>query len=822
VIGPSGGGTSAGQPPAGGFEAAFAALLGAATAVAMTVFGGAWLAAALAGGDVSGGVAETFRAAGGLVSAPGEPAAAWGQYGSGLPGPGLYWASTGAVAAVVVSVCVGAVVLWRRWAGPKRVRFGVDGEARQARRGDVAPLKVPSTVPPTGRLLLGRMAPRGPLLATEDRERYPMRRRARQRQGSRGSVALIGPTQSGKTTLLVGGLLTWDGPVIALSVKRDLYDITAGGRAERGEIAVFDPGGSTGMASARWTPLRGVATASGAMRAGRSLAGAIPRSGVTNGDYWTQQGQMFISAYMALAGLSELTVARGEGPLDAPLGIGQLKAWAFSQVGIKDEVVGKLVRVGLSADDLEMNLLAQEAAQTLLALDKGDARIRDSIYATARTAFAAWGEPSVAHSASLDPRLSYRATERWDHVPRHVDLDWLMSGDDDQANTLYLVAPDTEFERLAPVLGGLLGDFREQIHAWDVEGRRLEKPLLIVIDEAAQLELTWLPQEVSTIAGLGGLIVTCWQSKAQIDHKFGTLADAVLGGHRSKVVFAGCDDPATLNWLRQVAGTEHVARRGWSADVGSGGRRTVSENVQSEDLVSPHVARQMLPGDGVLIHGTLPPVHLRSVRWWDDSKLSALARKGPDGRPVVPDAVTCPLSSDRTEAERPPATIQRVPAPEEKHSGSPREGRPQTERPAAVRTTERLPAPTKDPGNASSDVDRSSAAPTGTRSAALTLVKDPPADSAPSTPDEVDQRRDTTPSRRRSAAASAEQLTLLKRAAGDLAETPADGEATRNRYAGRCESCSRWLLPGQGVERTYGKRDVVVCMPACPETGGTK
>ncbi len=87
-------------------------------------------------------------------------------------------------------------------------------------------------------------------------------------------------------------------------------------------------------------------------------------------------------------------------------------------------------------------------------------KIRASIYATARLAFEAWTEPAVAHSAALDPRDFYWSDEFPDHCPRYVDLEWLMAGDDGRANTLYLAAPATEFDRLAPVLGGLLGDLR--------------------------------------------------------------------------------------------------------------------------------------------------------------------------------------------------------------------------------------------------------------------------------------------------------------------------------------------------------------------------
>ena len=65
------------------------------------------------------------------------------------------------------------------------------------------------------------------LLATEDRNRHPLTGKAARRQGNRGSVALIGPTGSGKTALATSAIATWDGPVVAVSVKRDLYDSTA-------------------------------------------------------------------------------------------------------------------------------------------------------------------------------------------------------------------------------------------------------------------------------------------------------------------------------------------------------------------------------------------------------------------------------------------------------------------------------------------------------------------------------------------------------------------------------------------------------------------
>jgi type IV secretion system protein VirD4 len=667
-------------------------------------------------------------------------------------------------------------------------RFGTSTDASVARRRDVQPLVVKSTIPPTGRLLLGRVARRGPLLATEDRARHPMSGRVRRRQGDRGSVALIGPTRSGKTVLAAAGIAAWDGPVVALSVKRDLYDVTAAARARRGEVAVFDPSAVTGLWSARWSPLRDVTTATTALRAGRALAQAIPRVGVHGPDFWGQHGEALCSAYMALAGLSQLLPGQEESQPRERLTIEMLSTWAHHQAGITHPVINELIRSGLGhEDELEIRLLARHAMTHLMSLHREDSRIRGSIFATARLAFEAWLEPAVAHSASEDPRWAYNSGPRdcWDHQPRWIDLDWLMGAKDDgRANTLYLCAPETEFARLAPVLGGLLGDLREQIHGWDIRGDRLEKPLLIVVDEAGQLGLQWLPAAVSTLAGLGAILVTGWQSRAQIVDTYGTLADAVMSGHRSKVFFAGLDDPASADYLTKVAGAESVARRGWSADV-RGGSRSVSEHQQREELLPANVVRQMTPQEAVLLHGTLPPIHLKVVRWWEDRELKGLVPVDAGGRAVPPDDIpTCPLS-ELTAAQVGPlfdqATVREAQALLPKPKG------------AAAETPGALSAPPS--GVAGDDPE-----------------PDQPADSqsAPRT------RR--PPLRSRPPAA---QGTFPFDQPADEGENqhPPGSELSRsierNRIKGGCDRCRTWLEIGEGETVHYGGRDLLRCYPSC-------
>ena len=494
------------------------------------------------------------------------------------------------------------------------------------------------------------MAGRETLLATEDRQRHPLVGRDARRQGDRGSVALVGPTGSGKTALATSAIATWDGPVVAVSVKRDLYDTTVAARAKKGNIAVFDPGGATGLPTARWSPLEATTTSSGALRTGRALAQAIPKGGVTNADYWAEHGEGLLGAFMCIAGLSRLLTFPNGRPVHH-VGMEQLAAWVRTIAGASEPTINDLLRRGLDdTKPIEVRLLARHAAVTFVGIAKEDHKIRSSVYSTAVLALKPWLEPSVAHSASANARHSYAVEDAYGFVPRFVDLKWLMAGGEGRANTLYLAAPSAEFERLSPVLGGLLADLKDTIHAWDIAGKPLNKPLLIVIDEAAQLQLGWLPTEVSTIAALGAFFVTCWQNLAQIQHRYGTLADAVLSGHRTKCFFAGVDDPATTRYLTGLLGHEQVARFSKSHDVPSmwsnstHGRRSISHSSQREEFAPVNSIRQMYPGQAVLLHGTLPPVHLDAIRWWAEDDLHDVIPRDEAGRLASVAVATCPLT----------------------------------------------------------------------------------------------------------------------------------------------------------------------------------
>lgn len=675
------------RPPHDGFETAIVAAGSVIVGATFAVWLGARLAVVTTGGSVAGGL-DVWLQVGARLATGDNPAAAWGEHATRLPSPWLYWTCTAIALLATGAAAVGLWWLWRRLDPDRthRQRFGQDTDARQATVRDLAPLAIEHVVPPEGRMLLGRMAGTKHLLATEDRNRHPLKGRAARRQGNRGSVALIGPTGSGKTALAASAIATWDGPVVAVSVKRDLYDTTAAARAAKGDIAVFDPGGATGLPTARWSPLEAVTTSSGALRTGRALAQAIPRGNVTNADYWAKHGEKLLAAFMAVAGLARL-VRKPDGRPVRTVSMEQVASWVTTMAEYTEPAINDLIRHGLARRaGLEANLMARYASTTFAGVAHEDEKIRSSIYATAALALDPWLEPSVAHSATASNRPFYWSDHQWQHAPRFIDLDWLTGAPDGKANTLYLTASQPEFERLSPVLGGLLADLKDSIHAQDIAGNRLRQPLLFVIDEAGQLELGWLPAEVSTIAALGAFFVTCWQSLSQMQHRYTTLADAVLSGHRTKCFFAGVDDLATTRYVSALLGHEHVTRRGFTRDLPTAfggrqpGRRSLSESTQREEFAPANALRQMYPGEAVLLHGTLPPIHLDAVRWWQEPALSDLIPRTAEGEPTMPDGIiTCPLTDqpashttgpvdqatlDSALAGLPPPKKQRKPQPE--------------------------------------------------------------------------------------------------------------------------------------------------------------
>jgi type IV secretion system protein VirD4 len=566
-------------------------------AVGAAVWGGAQLAALVShhralGIGLGGAVQSAFR----LPANAADPASAWpAEVHQVLPGPLVYWACTLVVSGVIVAV---VVLAYRLFAGPgpgteHRRRLGVDTRARLAGARDLAPLVVPGPRP--GRLIVGRV--QGRLVATENGASGTARAR-RARRGDRSAVCVVGPTRCGKTANVISGILDWDGPAILSSVKDDLLEATLRQRTQLGEVKVFDPTGVTKESGARWSPLRDAATPTGAAKAARSLMAAHSRPGREDEKFFGDLGTAFLAALFYLAASSGRTMT-------------DVVRWVLKRdrpTPTTTGDVGGLIDLQLASDDPQRRQWAGLALQGLEGVWLNDERTTSGIYITAQRMLGVWQDPLVAAACqSCD-----------------IDLDWLVSG----SNTLYICAPPNEQDRLAVLFGSVLSDLIEQqAYDWVAEHGRLPD-LLVVLDEAANTPTRWLPGVASTCSGLGMLLVTIWQSKAQMDAAYGVLADSVLTNHGTKIFFSGISDLATLEYASRLLGDEEVAQHAVSRDLARGGYSR-NDSTTRVRLLPTDILRQAPLDQALLVHGTLPPAHLHARPWYRDRRLRTLAGARP-------------------------------------------------------------------------------------------------------------------------------------------------------------------------------------------------
>ncbi|MGQ0618286.1 MAG: type IV secretory system conjugative DNA transfer family protein [Acidimicrobiia bacterium] len=426
---------------------------------------------------------------------------------------------------------------------------------------------------------------------------------------SRHSLLVFGPTQSGKTTgLAIPAILEWPGPVVATSTKSDLVDDTIGWRSRIGEVRIFDPAHSTAYGGSGWSPLATAGTWQGACRAGWDLA---------------MSGKAAVGGHMSLAEFWFNSAAKSLAPY--------LYAAANDGRSIAD--VARWIDAEERTDVLAIvRRLSSDAALAHQATFRREERARSSLFQVMQQILAAYLDPTVAASA-----------ERCDINP--VELV------DGTTSTLYLTSPYLDQARLRPVFSTVV----RQIIAAAYErasltGRPLDRPLLLVLDEAANIApVEDLATVASTSAAMGLQLVTVFQDLAQVRSRYGEASGTVMNNHRATLFLPGIKDVDTLELASRLIGEREVDRE--SVTVGVDGRRSRTSAGHWRRLLPGDQARTMPAGHGVLVYDNLPPIRLRLRPWYRNRRLRRRASADPHGLPApaarspLPPAAKPPVAS---------------------------------------------------------------------------------------------------------------------------------------------------------------------------------
>jgi type IV secretion system protein VirD4 len=406
----------------------------------------------------------------------------------------------------------------------------------------------------------------------------------------------VGPTQSGKTTsLAVPAILSWQGPVVAASVKSDLLRDTLGTCRRRGRVWCIDPTGATGVPSSEWSVLAGCrdwrrASAVAAdlcdtarMSADGTGGGGGSGGGMADGDFWYSTAAKLLAPLFYAAALDGMSVR-------------DVVRWVDTQ------------EVGEVAEILERAGVAESALDAARASWCRDERTRSSVYTTAETVLAPFAHPPPLGGGE-------------DFTPEQ-----LLGG----PHTLYICAPAHDQRRLRGYFGALVQQvLASAFTASTRSGRALDPPLLVVLDEAAHIApLPELDGLAATGASHGIQLVTVWQDLAQVRSRYGARAATVLNNHRGKLFLSGIADPDTLDYASRLVGDQEVPSASVTRE--RGGRHSTTSTTAPRRLLPPESLRCLPRNRAVLVYGALPPARVTLRPWWASSGRLGLrsARRG--------------------------------------------------------------------------------------------------------------------------------------------------------------------------------------------------
>jgi type IV secretion system protein VirD4 len=538
------------------------------------VAGALWLWGGLAGalfgsGWPRVGVGQLLAIAIRLPARLSDPAGAWPAVArSRLPGAGGFYAALALLGS-------GGAALGL-FAGRAGTRLAAGSGARWARSGELRRLRGVGRSGQQGRLVLGRRG--GRLLYAEHRH----------------ALVAFGPPQSGKSAgIAIPALLDWNGPTVACSIKTDLLAATVARRRALGEVLVFDPFElAPGTNSHTWSPLHGADTWDGALEVAWRLAsaGEVDRRGVEGGDFWAA------AAEQRLAPLLYTAAASGAG-------MEGVVRWVYGQ-GTR-ELHEALMRITGEAGDDTRLADAHAAYDAVKAFEAQADRTRTSIEATAQTLLRAYRFQRVMRSA--------RSSE--------ITADRLLDG----AATLYLIGDAKASKLLRPLFLALLGEVVDRAYERaTVAGGRLERPLLLCLDEAGNVApLPNLAEIASTAPSHNIQLVTIFHDLAQARSRYGQGAETVVNSHRARMLLPGVADLETLRYFAGLVGEEEARDR--THTTGSGGT-TRSTARRRRPLIAAEALRQLPERHALLLYGRIAPTQVRLRLWFESRRLRRLAR----------------------------------------------------------------------------------------------------------------------------------------------------------------------------------------------------
>lgn len=398
-------------------------------------------------------------------------------------------------------------------------------------------------------------------------------------------LALMAPRAGKTTALAVPSILEAPGAVVATSNKADLWAATSSLRADDGRrVWVFDP---QQIAYAEqtwwWNPLRGVTNIEEAHRLAGHFIQEV-RGDRGQRDFWTSAAHDLLTGLMLAASLS------GRSLVD-------VYEW------LNDPVISTPSELLRSHGELA-------AAASLQGRQHGAPETRDGVYETART----------AAQCLRDGRIM-----QWVCPPRSGVDEFDAAAFPLTRDTVYLLSKDGA-GAAAPLVAALTDRImREATRTAERRGGRLDPPLVVVLDEAANVcRIADLPDLYSHLGSRGIVPLTILQSYRQGTRVWGELGmDALWSAATCKVIGAGLDDAKLAEDISRLVGDHDVAVRSLSRGKGYTSQST---SLRRQRILGPEAVRALPRGSALLLATGCKPAMLRLTPWYEDPQAPVVSK----------------------------------------------------------------------------------------------------------------------------------------------------------------------------------------------------
>jgi type IV secretory pathway TraG/TraD family ATPase VirD4 len=420
---------------------------------------------------------------------------------------------------------------------------------------------------------LGRLLPNGPVLRATWEDVL---------------LAVMAPRAGKTTALAVPAILGAPGAVIATSNKSDLWAATAALRADTtGEtVWTFDPQHVVhGAQTWWWNPLGAVDNVEEAYRLAGHFVQEI-RGERLDRDFWSQAAHDLLTSLLLAAATSGRTLS-------------SVFEW------LSDPIIS-----------IPVELLREHghtaAASSLLGRQNGAPETRDGVYETARTAAQCMRDPQIM--AWVTPPPSGRDMAQLDPATLVVSR-----------QTLFLLSKEGA-GAAAPLVAALTDRvMREATRAAEHRGGRLDPPVVVVLDEAANVcRIADLPDLYSHLGARGVLPVTILQSYRQGVRVWGEAGmDAMWSASTVKVIGPGIDDAKLADDLSRLIGDHDVTVR--SVSYGRGGH-TESSALRRQRILAPEDIRALPRGKALVLATGSKAAMVQLLPWYNGPHRATVQR----------------------------------------------------------------------------------------------------------------------------------------------------------------------------------------------------